>query len=48
MIFFNEFINKLFELINIYQNWLKILLISRSIQFNFVNQTINIHHGIRT
>ena len=48
MILFNIFKKKLFDLLIIYQNWLEILLIFRYIQFNFVNQTINIYHGIRT
>jgi hypothetical protein len=48
MILFNIFKKKLFDLLIIYQNWLEILLIFRYIQFNFVNQIINIYHGIRT
>ena len=47
MILFNKFKKKLFELLNIYQDWLEILLIYRYIQFNFVNQIIINHHGIR-
>lgn len=48
MILFNIFKKKLFDHLIIYQNWLEILLIFRYIQFNFVTQTINIYHSIRT